>query len=154
MKDLIGANAVNITKIRQSDVFIGENSKVVGTVNIPTSLAEGEALKIGTLLHTADGGLTWNVKPADFNASANTDQEVYFKGKVFKSTADGNTNSPDSLTEWEDLGKWNANGVLFNDITSTQKTTVVVTGSVKQKYLSGFDEFLRATLFDNKLFAK
>ncbi len=154
MKNVTGANVTNITKFRQSDVFIGENSKVVGTVNVPTSLVEGDVLKIGTLLQSSDGGVTWDVKPTDFDTSANTDQEVYFKGKVYKSTADGNTNSPDTLTDWEDLGKWNANGVLYNDITSTQKTTVVVTGSVKQKYLTGFDEFLRATLFDNKLFAK
>lgn len=153
MRNLTGANVANITKIKQSDVFLANTVKVVGTVDVGI-LEEGNALKIGTLLHSSDGGLTWNIKPADFNTSANVNQEVYFNGKVYKSTADDNTNIPDTLTEWEDLGKWNANGVLYNDITSTQKTTVVVLGSVRQKYLIGFDEFLRATLFNNKLFAK
>lgn len=154
MEDFTGANVNKITMLRQSDIFIGETTKVVGTVNVPASLADGDVLKIGTLLHSADGGLTWNVKPVDFAGSADTNEEVYFNGKVYKSTTDGNNNSPDSLTDWDDLGKWDANGVLYNNITSTQKTTVVVTGSVKQKYLTGFDEFLRATLFNNKLFAK
>ncbi|WP_320034801.1 hypothetical protein [Halarcobacter sp.] len=153
MKQYTGANVANITKIRQSDVFIGNTITVVGTVTVPT-LADGEALKLGTLLRSLDGGLTWDVKPATFDTSADTDDIVYYEGKTYKSTADGNANLPSTLADWENLGDWDANGILYNDITTTSKTTVVVTASAKGKYLQGFDEFLRPIMFKNKLFVK
>lgn len=155
MKQVTGANVNNITKIRQSDVFLGESTKVVGTVNVPANLQEGDALKIGTLLHSSDGGDTWNTRPALFDGTAEQDEVVYFEGHTYKSTAaDANTNLPSTGTDWDDLGEWNANGVLYNDITSTTRTTVVVTSSLKEKYLTDYDANLKATLFNNKLFVK
>lgn len=155
MSNLVGKNITNITKIRQSDVFLGESTKVVGTVNIPENLKEGDALTIGTLLHTSDGGDSWHTRPPLFEGTAIQDEEVYYQGHIYKSTAaEENTNLPTTGTDWEDLGEWDVNGVLYNDITSTTKTTVIVTGSLKEKYLTDYDANLKSKMFKNKLFVK
>ena len=151
-----GANVANVTKIKQSDVLLKIIGTVVGMVIVPATLAEGEAVPLATLLSSTDGGITWNTQttPAfDDTAIYAVDNEVYFKGHTWKSTAADNTTVPD-VGDWDDLGIWDANGILFNDITQSKKTTVVVTGDIKQKYLHGFDEFLRAQLFKNKLLVK
>jgi len=78
---------------------------------------------------------------------------VYFEGHIYKSLVADNETAPNE-GDWNDLGAWDANGVLYNDLTESKKTTVVVTGSVKENYLHGSDEFLVATLFKNKIIAK
>lgn len=147
-----GANITDITKINQEDVFRKTSQTIVGMVTVPAAIVEaGEALKVGTLLHTSDGGKTWTTKPATFDTSADTDDIVYYEGHLYKCTADDNTELPSTTTNWEDLGAWNPNGILYNDITESKKTTVVLTSNAKEKYLTGFDEFLRTQLFNNKL---
>lgn len=154
MKNLKGANITDITKISQGDVFLGENTKVVGTVNVPANLPDGDLVKIGTLLHSKDGGDTWNTRPALFDGNTDTNEVVYYEGHTYKSTTDGNTNLPTTGTDWDDLGAWDSNGVLYNNISETIRTTVVVTSSLKEKNLTDYDNHLKSTLFKNKLFVK
>lgn len=146
-----GNNVQNITKINQGDVFRKTLQTVVGTVTVPATVAEGEALMMGTLLRSDDGGKTWTTKPLTFDTSADADEIVYFEGHIYKCTANGNTELPNTETNWEDLGEWNPNGILYNDITESKKTAVAVTTNAKEKYLTDFDEFLRPQLFNNKL---
>lgn len=151
-----GANVANITKVKQSDIFKNVIQTVVGTVAVPV-LAEGEALKMGTLLSSSDGGVSWSSRTTEdydaTNAPFALDVEVYFEGHIFKSTAAANETVP-GAGDWEDLGAWDANGILYNDITENKKTTVVVTGDVISKQLTGLDEHLKITLFKNKLIVK
>jgi len=148
--DFIGSSVLDITKIMQSDVFKKVHQSIVGTVNV----LENETLKIGTLLHSADGGKTWDaLRIAPFEVKEySLDEEVYFEGHIFKSTADNN-NTP-TTGDWEDLGEWNPNGILYNNISSTTKTTVAITADLISKQLHGLDEFLAIQLFNNKLLTK
>lgn len=155
MKNLTGSNIVNISLLKQSDVFTKTIQTISGVVNVPESLSEGDALKIGTLLKSDDAGATWNtlLAPAYAAGSFDTDEEVYFQGHIFKCDTDANTNSPDGAN-WTDLGAWNPNGILANHITATQKTTVVITGSAKGKHLVNLDDYLKVQLFTNKLLVR
>lgn len=153
MYDYEGANANKITLVKASDVFLKVTQKVVGTVTVPV-LTDGEALKLGTLLRSDDGGETWKPRPELYEAGsfANGDT-VYFEGHTFTSTADGNTNATDGA-DWTDNGKWNPNGVLYTDLFETGKAAVVVTGDMKGKHLGDYDSYLKTQLFDNKLLVK
>lgn len=150
-----GKNVINITKVKQSDIFSKVDQTVVGTVNFPASFEEGDVLKLGTFLSTSDGGLTWNSleTPVYETGSYSTDDEVYHEGHIYKSTADTNATVP-GVGNWDDLGVWNVNGVLYNDLQAAEVTTVVVTGVINSKNLPGYDEFLRNVLFNNKLLVK
>lgn len=149
-----GSSIQNITKIKQSDVFSNIQQTVVGMVNVPV-LADGEALALATLLTSNDGGLTWDslTTPAYVAGTYAVDDEVYYEGHIYKNTVLDNTALPTDPS-WTDLGAWDANGVLYNDLTESKKTTVVVTGEIKQKYLIGNDSFLQVALFKNKIIAK
>lgn len=151
-----GQNVQNITKVKRGDIFIDVAQTVVGTVTVPQTIVDAEdALPLGTLLTSTDGGQTWNplTTPLFEVGSYKANAEVYYKGHIYKSTKAANDSIPD-VADWDDLGAWNANGVLYNDLSESKKTTVVVTGSVKENYLKGCDEFLRVTLFTNKIIAK
>ena len=154
---ITGANVQNITKRRQGEVFRNVHQTVVGTVNVPENLAEGDAVKIGTLLTSTDGGVTWNTRTTpDYNvdnAPFAADVEVYHQGHIYKSTTADNNTVP-GAGDWEDLGEWNANGILYNDITETRKTTVVTTADVVEKHLIGSDDYLKVILFKNKIMTK
>jgi hypothetical protein len=149
-----GTNVEKITKVKQSDIFLQVDQTVVGTVNVPTA-DDFEVLPMGTLLHSDDGGITWDslTTPIYVAGVHALDTEVYHEGHIYKSTAADNETVP-GAGDWDDLGVWDANGVLYIDITETRKTTVVVTGALKAKYLGGYDEFLRKQLFQNKLLIK
>lgn len=157
MPGFIGANVADITKIKQSDVFLdGVSQKIVGLVNVPQSVIDAdEVLPLGTLLRTEDGGATFSpLTVAAYEAgSFSVNDEVYFEGHIYKSTADTNT-TPPTTGDWDDLGTWDANGILYNDLSESKKTTVVVTGGVKEKYLKGCDAFLKVSLFKNKILVK
>ncbi len=74
-------------------------------------------------------------------------------GTILSSTDGGLTWNPfDSASD--ELATWDANGVLYNDLSESKKTTVVVTGIVKAKYLVGSDSLIQASLFKNKIIAK
>ena len=151
-----GQNVANITKVKRADVFIDVFQTVVGKVNIPQSVLDVDgALSLATVLSSTDGGITWNplTTPAYESKAYSADEEVYYKGHIFKSKVVDNNTIPDE-GDWDDLGEWNANGVLYNDLTESKKTTVVVTATVKEKYLCDYDVHMKATLFKNKIIAK
>ncbi|NOQ31511.1 MAG: hypothetical protein GQ570_10340 [Helicobacteraceae bacterium] len=154
---LTGASIANVTKVKQSDIFSDQKQTVVGVVAISAALISAEEpLKMGTLLRSTDGGKNWEALTTASHDVASTyavDDEVYFEGGLYKSTVVDNTTVPD-VGDWDYLGIWASNGVLYNDLLESKKTTVVVSGSVKQKYLHGYDEFLRVPLFDNKILVK
>ncbi|MCX6076424.1 MAG: hypothetical protein NTW78_05985 [Campylobacterales bacterium] len=153
-----GKSVSNITKRTQAEIFSDVEQTVVGTVSIPANLAVGEALRMGTLLTSSDGGKTWksletqayDVADAPFAADA----EVYYQGSTFKSLGASNSAALTDTDSWENLGEWNANGVLYNDIFESKKTTVVVTGDVISKHIIGLDDFLNVILFKNKIITK
>lgn len=152
-----GANVQNVTKRRQGEVFTNVMQTVVGTVAVPVTITEGDALKMGTLLTSTDGGMTWkSLETAAFStddAPYAANIKVYFKGHIYESDVADNTNEPD-VADWTDLGEWNANGVLYSDITEDKKTTVMITGDVVGKHLIGLDDYLKVILFKNKIITK
>lgn len=156
--NLTGSSVQNITKVTQSDVFTEVQQTVVGDVTVPEAMITADgAMPLGTLLTSTDGGLTWNslTTPAYDAADAPYADaaQVYFEGHIFTSTV-ANNNTVPNAGDWTDEGAWDANGVLFNDLTESRKTTIVVTGTAKQKHLVGHDSFIQATLFKNKIIAK
>jgi hypothetical protein len=155
MSTFTGKSIADITKLKQSDVFNKVDQTVVGLVSVPAGLIAGDAVPMGTLLLTSDGGKTWSTRTTpDYAAGSYAlDDEVYYEGHIFKSTAAANVTVP-GVGDWTDLGAWNANGILFNDLTESKNTTVVVTGTVAKKTLSGYDEFLHVVLFNNKIIVK
>jgi hypothetical protein len=151
MSKFTGASVQDISKVLSSDVFINVQHTVIGTVSVPY-----DALPLGTLLTTTDGGATWSTLKTPTYISGNTYQDgdiVYFEGNIFTNNTADNTDAPTEST-WTKKGAWDANGVLYNNLTETKKASVVVTGTVKEKHLSGSDEFLKLTLFKNKIIAK
>jgi hypothetical protein len=157
MGSFIGANVQNVTKRRQGEVFTSVVQTVIGTVMVPANLSTGDALKMATLLTSTDGGVTWNsLETAAFSAGDApyaADEEVYFQGHIYKSDVADNANERD-VADGTDLGEWNANGILYNDIVEDKKTTVVVTGDVMAKHLIGLDDYLKVILFRNKIITK
>jgi len=156
MPGFTGQNITDITKVKRSDAFTDVQQTVVGTVNVPQSIIDaGDALPLATLLTSTDGGLNWNplTAPAYVAGTYQIGDVVYYEGSIFTNDTADNTALPTDPS-WTNDGAWDANGVLYNDLTETKKTTVVVTGIVKEKYLGGSDEFLKATLFKNKIIAK
>lgn len=156
MAHFTGVSIQNVTKVKQSDVFINVQQTVVAMVTVPQTMIDVDgAMPLATLLTSTDGGVTWNplTTTSYVAGSYDTAAEVYFEGAIYSSDVDGNLNDP-SGADWTKVRDWNANGVLYNDLTESKKTTVVVTGIVKAKYLGGNDSFLQATLFNNKIIAK
>jgi len=155
---ITGANVQNITKHRQGEVFRNVHQTVVGTVHVPATLAEGEAVKLGTLLTTADGGVNWyTLETAAYDvadAPFAVDAEVYYQGHTYKSLVASNSAALTDTNSWENLGEWNANGVLYNDITADTKTTVATTCDVLAKHATGLDDYLKVILFKNKIMTK
>jgi len=153
---LTGSSVQNITKINQSDVFIEIIQAVEKMVNVPVDLAVDGVVPVGTLLSTDDGGKTFNTltTPAHVAGTYALDDEVYYAGHIFTSGVADNTSIPLADSNWVDNGKWNANGILWEDLTESKQARVLTTGTVNKKYLSGYDEYLEVTLFDNKILTK
>lgn len=139
--------------LRESDVIISKIQSVNGTVTVPVD----ETLDIGTLLITADGGLTWTKRQeADWVAgSYATDDVFYHLGHIWVSLADANTAEPgtDPL-KWEDQGLWGTNGVLVEGLDLTGSANVLTMGSVVENNLTGFEAALLPQLFDCKIILK
>ena len=154
--DFTGANVANVTIIKPSDIFLKVVQTFVGTVNVPQSIIDaGGALKAGTLLRSDDAGAIWDslTTPAWQAGSYDTDVEVYHNGHIWTSDADANIEEP-GVANWTDNGEWNPNGILYTDAVETKKTSVVLTGEAKEKYLTGIDAYLKIQLFNNKLIVK
>jgi hypothetical protein len=156
MAEYTGASIKNISMVKASDVFINDLVSVVGTVNVTAlAIAKDGVLKIGTILRTLDGGENWETlsTPAYIAGVYDDEAEVYFEGHIYKSTVAANESAPQT-GDWEDLGEWGANGILKETLTETKRTSVLVLGSAKGKYLVDLDSYLKVQLFKNKLFIK
>lgn len=139
--------------LKHSDVVITKALSVNATVTV----LEDATLDIGTLLSSNDGGVTFTTQTTPVYEAGSYDmaEEVYHLGHIWESLADANTAVPGSdPVKWEDKGAWNANGVLCDYIETTSTANVLVSGVVVEHNLSGFEEALRATLFDNKIILK
>lgn len=155
MNNYTGASVTNISMVKASNVFVNDVVSIVGTVNVPASITAGNALQIGTILRTLDGGENWETltTPTYVAGVHADDAEVYLDGHIYKSNVPNNETAPQS-GDWEDLGEWGANGILKEPLTETKKASVLVLGSAKSKYLKNLDSHLKAQLFNNKLFTK
>lgn len=133
------------------EVIIKKVQVVSGTVNVAVGL---EGLVFGTILTSKDGGLTWDALATPIYAagSFSADEEVFHNGKTWKSLADANEVEPGTdETKWQELETFDANGVLIENITTTSAASILVTGEVRAKNLSGFDDSMRQSLFTNKI---
>jgi len=140
------------------EVIIKKDQVVSGTVSVPVA-AEGvvAGLVFGTVLTSTDGGVNWTSqeKPLWIAGAFNADAEVFHNGHTWKSLEDANSNEP--ITDdpkWQDLGAFDANGVLGENITETSKVSVVITGTVREKHLVNYDDSMRTSLFRNKIILK
>jgi len=139
---------------RYDDVVANSVIAVNGTVIVPVGV---ESLEIGTLLTSIDGGLTWDILQEDQWEAGEfaTGETVYHLGHIWESKADANTVEPGTDdTKWTDKGLWNANGVLVDRLETTGASAVLVCGTVVESNLIGFEDALRAKLFDNKIITK
>ena len=139
--------------LRESDVIITKIQSVNGTVSVPVDLT----LDVGTLLTTADGGLTWQERQEDDWAAGTyaANDIVYHQGHIWKSLAGSNTDEPTTASSnWEDQGFWNANGVLVEGLEESGDANVLIAGNVVENNLTGFDEALRQQLFNQNIILK
>lgn len=136
------------------EVIIKKDQVVSGTVSVPVG---SEGLVFGTPLTSTDGGVNWTSqeRPLWVAGEHLTDDEVFHNGHAWKSLEDANENEP--ITDdpkWQDLGEFDANGMLGENITETSKVSVVITGTAREKYLSNYDASMRTSLFRNKIILK
>lgn len=139
--------------LRHSDVVVNKVLSVNATVTVP----EDATLDIGTLLSSNDGGVTFTAQTTAAYATGSYSEgdEVYHLGHIWESLADTNTAVPGSdPAKWEDKGAWNANGILCDYIETSGVANVLVSGVVVEQNLTGFEEALRSTLFENKIILK
>ncbi len=134
------------------EVIIKKEQVVSGTVTVPVGNTDG--LVFGTALTTANGGETWNSQTRNIYVAGTfaVDDEVFHNNHSWKSLEADNLVEPGTdETKWQDLGAFDANGILGENITGTSKVSVLVTGAVRAKYLSGFDASMKHSLFTNKI---
>ncbi len=139
--------------LRESDVIIQKIQSVNGAVTV----AVDTTLDIGTLLTTADGGVTWTIRQeADWVAGSYAVDDVFYHlGHIWKSLAATNVTEPGTdPAKWEDQGFWNANGVLVEGLDLTGNANVLTAGYVVESNLTGFEEALRHQLFDRNIILK
>ncbi|WP_419782350.1 hypothetical protein [Malaciobacter marinus] len=133
------------------EVIIKKIQVVSGIVHIPEGL---QGLVFGTVLTSKDGGLNWFAleKPIYEGGAYGSDEEVFHNAKTYKSLVDANEIEPGTdETKWQELEVFNANGVLIENIKETNPAAILITGEVRAKYLSTFDDSMRQSLFTNKI---
>lgn len=139
--------------LRESDVIISKLQSVNGTVTVPVDAT----LEIGTLLISADGGITWTERQeADWIAGSYAVDDVFYHlGHIWKSLAATNVVEPGTdPAKWEDQGLWGTNGVLVEGLELTAPANVLTMGSVVENNLTGFEAALLPQLFDRKIILK
>ncbi len=144
----------NITKRPPTidEVIIKKDKTVSGTVHLPTGNTTGLAL--GTVLTTVDGGVNWNAQERDIWAAGSfeLDAEVFHEGHAWKSLEAANTvEAGTDEAKWQDLGEFDANGILIENINAESKASVLATGDAREKYLDAYDVSMKHSLFKNKL---
>ena len=155
MEDLIGANTFDTTLLQRSDVIKISLQNVYGTVTVP----DGVEFRIGQILRTQDGGETFESMTETVwdaaDPAAALDAVVYHNGHIYTSLIADNAVEPGTdPAKWQDDGAWNANGILAEHISLTQKAVVETMCTVVKRNLNGLETGMLKTLFDNKIIAK
>jgi hypothetical protein len=139
------------------EVIIKKDQVVSGTVAVTPATTGESGLVFGTILTSTDGGDTWTTqeKPLWVAGTYAADDEVFHEGHSWKSLEDANTDEPKADNpKWQDLGAFDANGVLVENITQTSKVAVLITGTVREKHLVNYDNSMKKSLFKNKIILK
>lgn len=140
------------------EAIINKVQVVSGTVAVSPAVEGKEAgLVFGTILTSTDGGDTWTPqeRPLWVAGTYVADKEVFHKGHSWKSLEDANTDEPTADNpKWQDLGEFDANGILVENITETSKVAVLITGTVREKHLVNYDNSMKKSFFKNKIILK
>lgn len=136
------------------EVIVKKERVIYATVNVPVPVIEGDEYFIGKVLTTLDGGQTFNAltDPVWVAGSYSDADTVFHNGHIFESLADLNVIEPgtDPL-KWQDMGVWDANGILMENIDVTGMTSILITGVAVENKLRGYNSAMRHTLFKNKI---
>lgn len=129
------------------EVILKRTQAVTGLVTVE------DALVLGTILTTKDGGATWSALtiPEYTPIVYGADDKIFFDGAIWISLEDNNNSKPNEGIQWEKVEEFDANGVLLENLTQTTKAAVLVTGEVREKYLQKFDVSMKLSLFKNKI---
>jgi len=130
------------------EVFKKKEHVVSGNVTVSN---DQDGYVLGTVFNTEDGGKTWVSRPPLFDTSADDGDIVYFNGRTYQSTTNENTNAPNTLTDWDDLGAWDANGILTQNAKETGRYAFLTTGEVRERHLKDYDSAMAQSLFKNKI---
>lgn len=136
------------------EVIVKKERVIYATVNVPVPVIEGDEYFIGKVLTTSDGGQTFDAlsDPVWVAGSYSDVNAVFHNGHIFESLADLNVTEPgtDPL-KWQDMGVWDANGILMENIDATTMCAVLITGVAVENKLRGYDSAMHHTLFKNKI---
>ena len=134
------------------EVIIKKVQVISGKIDI-----EKEGFTLGTVVSTKDGGTTWNIQDRPiFTAGVyKEDNEVFHNGSSWISlTNDNQTEPKEDEPNWKELEKFDANGILLENITESGNIAVLVTGEVREKHLEHYDASMKKALFKNKIILK
>lgn len=136
------------------EVIVKKERVIYATVNVPVPVIEGDEYFIGKVLTTSDGGQTFDALhvPVWVPGSYSDVNSVFHNGHIFESLADLNTAEPgtDPL-KWQDMGVWDANGILMENIDVTGMASILITGVAVENKLREYHSTMRHTLFKNKI---
>lgn len=136
------------------EVIVKKERVIYATVNVLVPVIEGDEYFIGKVLTTLDGGQTFNAltHPIWVAGSYSDADTVFHNGHIFDSLADLNATEPgtDPL-KWQDMGVWDANGILMENIDVTGMASILITGVVVENKLREYHPTMRHTLFKNKI---
>lgn len=136
------------------EVIVKKERVIHATVNVPVLVIEGAEYFIGKVLRTTDGGVTFDAMTVPhWVAGAHAiDVVVYHNGHIYTSLAALNIAEPgtDPL-KWKDMGVWDANGILMENIDVTGMASILITGVVVENKLREYHPTMRHTLFKNKI---
>ena len=133
-----------------NEVVIKKEKGKSGNIHFPIGVTQ---LLFGTVLTTSNGGADWYAYPI-FNTETpvNTDVKVIAGGKLWKSTADNNSTDPlTDDTNWENLGEYDASGILCVNMEEEGRGSVLTMGEVRGKHLIYIDDSIKHSLFKNKI---
>lgn len=131
------------------EVIIKKIQVVSGNIDISR-----DGFTLGTVVTTKDGGSKWNIqdKPIFTTGTYSQDDEVFHNGSIWISLEDNNQTEPkDDAIKWQEVEKFDANGILLENVTETGSVAVLITGEVREKYLEHYDSSMKKALFKNKI---
>ena len=74
-----------------------------------------------------------------------------FSNSIHWSSVPTIINSKDDAIKWQEVEKFDANGILLENVTETGSVAVLITGEVREKYLEHYDSSMKKALFKNKI---